>query len=582
MKSRLAVLIGALALWGGGIGYRLYGVQVAGYEHYAARATRQQRQEIDVSPPRGTIYDARGRTLAVSVTVDSACVFPPRVARPEETVEALAAVLDLEPAKIRALVDDERQFRWLERLLAPEVAAELRALDLPGVGFVGESKRFYPQGALAGPVLGFVGLDHDGLAGLEAQYEQTLAGRPIRRTVLRDGLKGQVMAPGLSLLDAEPGADLHLTLDASVQYVVERELAAAVDRHHAKSGTAVVMDPASGALLALASYPAFDPGDFAAVAAERRRNRAVQDTYEPGSTFKLVTAAAALEANVIDPVDVLDCEMGAIQLQKARIRDHHPFGLLTFRQVFAKSSNVGAIKTGLMAGGDALYDSLRAFGFGQPTGVDLPGEEIGLVRPFERWHQHADAYASIGQGLSVTALQLTRAFAAVANGGRLVTPRVVAATGAERVAVSAGPAATAPVASAATLRTLVRLLEAVVEEGTGRAAAVDGYRVAGKTGTAEKAEPGKGYYEDRHVASFAGFAPSRRPAFVAVVVIDEPRGLYHGGDVAAPVFGAIARQVLPYLGVAPERPRPSPGPDGGTVAAVDRPTVASAAGGVGG
>ena len=477
-------------------------------------------------------------------------------------------MLDREPAEVRALVEDQRQFRWVERLLAPEVAAELRALDLPGLGFVGESKRFYPQGELAGPVLGFVGVDHDGLAGLEAQYERTLAGRPIRRTVLRDGLKGQVMAPGLSLLDAEPGADLHLTLDASVQYVVERELAAAVERHRAKTGTAVVMDPATGALLALASYPAFDPGAFAAVPAERRRNRAVQDTYEPGSTFKLVTAAAALDANVIDPVDVLDCEMGAIQLEKARIRDHHPFGLLTFRQVFAKSSNVGAIKAGLMAGDEALYASLRAFGFGRPTGVDLPGEERGLVRPVERWPRHADAYVSIGQSLSITALQLTRAFAAVANGGHLVTPHVVAATGAERTAVRGTPAVPAPVASAATVRTLVRLLEAVVEEGTGRAAGVDGYRVAGKTGTAEKAEPGKGYYEDRHVASFAGFAPSRRPAFVAVVVIDEPRGLYHGGDVAAPVFGAIARQILPYLGVAPDGSRPSSGPAGSTVAAV--------------
>ncbi len=423
---------------------------------------------------------------------------------------------------------------------------------------MGEYRRYYPQLATAAQVIGFAGRDHTGLEGLESFYEGVMAGAAAERVVLRDANAGTVLSPRLSLAEPEPGMDLHLTLDSYIQQVLEGELAAAVERHQASRAMGVILDPWSGAVLAMATVPSFDPNRFQHSPRERWKNRVVTDQFEPGSTFKMVTAAAALEANLIDPSDVIDCEMGGITLDGVLIRDHHPFDLLTFREVIAKSSNVGAIKVGLLVGRRALYDQIERFGFGRRTGIDLPGEEEGLVRPVERWHAREPAYISFGQAVSVTALQLVNAFAAVANGGTLYRPYVVAARGRQgRIEMRHGePEVLGSPIGAATARTLERMLEAVVAEGTGKAAAVAGYRVAGKTGTAQKPVPG-GYSPDKHLASFVGFAPARRPAFVALVAVDEPIGLYHGGDVAAPVFAAVARELLSYLGV----PRDEPGPD---------------------
>ncbi len=558
MKHRLVLFLLVLVLWGGAISARLYQVQVSEHGVYADRAESQQQRVVDVQPPRGTFFDARGRELAVSVTVDSACLFPTRM-NPDGDAEAvirdIARVARVDPEALSERVSRNQGFVWVRRLLEPEQAAALRELQAEGLGFVPESKRYYPLAEVAGPVLGFVGTDHTGLAGIEAQYEAAVAGTPVRRTLIQDARAGRIHSALLSFRDAEPGSDLHLTLDSSIQYMVERELARVVEEHNAKSATAVVLQPQTGAVLAMASHPTFDPNRFGDFDRRLWRNRAVQDVYEPGSTFKLVTMAAALERNLIDPVDVLDCEMGAIELERAYIRDHKPFGLLTLREVFAFSSNVGSIKTGLLVGREGLYDQIRAFGFGATTGVDLPGEEPGLLLPVESWWRHQEAYASIGQGLSVTPLQVAAAFAAIANGGERVTPYLVAERGVgdERRPVRREHETGRRVASPQTVRTMIRLLESVVEEGTGRRAAVPGYTVAGKTGTAQKAGDG-GYSPDKHVASFAGFVPSRRPVLAALVMVDEPRGLYHGGDVAAPVFSAIARQALAYLGTAPDPP----------------------------
>ncbi len=569
MKSRLIIVLVLLGAWAGLITARLYQLQVAEHDRYRKIAELQQRDELTIEPPRGSILDARRRELAVSVAVDSAFVDPSQVEDPQSLAARLAQVPGLDGSAVAQALKRTSHFAWVGRKLDPKVSAALRGLGERDLHFLRESRRCYPMGRLAGPVLGFVGLDPQGLEGLEARFERQLAGNAAERTVLRDALAGTMLVPGMSFSEAKPGLDLHLTIDASIQHIAERELRAAVARHRAASGSVVILDPWSGAVLAMASAPDFDPNAFNRAGNEQWRNRVVTDAFEPGSTFKVITAAAALEANLVDPSDVFDCENGGIAVKGKWINDHKPFGELTLREVIAKSSNVGAIKLGLMVGDEALYEQIQAFRLGRPTGIDLPGESSGIVHPVEQWGTRDCAYISFGQGVSMTSLQLAGVFAAIANGGHLYQPYVVAGLGAngrveplvERPVLLGRPI------DPATALTLERMLETVVEEGTGKAAAVPGYRVAGKTGTAQVAAAG-GYAPNRFIASFAGFVPARDPALVAVVRIDEPRGAYHGGDVAAPVFGAIAEQVLVYLGVPPDREPPALWP-GEIVAALE-------------
>jgi cell division protein FtsI (penicillin-binding protein 3) len=534
---------------------RLWVLQVERYEEFRRLAGQQQLRTIELSPPRGTVFDARGRKLAVSLDVESVYATPARIEDRAATAAALAPLLGLDAVALESRLAQRRPFVWVARQLDPPVAERVRQLGLPGVAFVPEYRRYYPQLETAAQVIGFAGRDHTGLEGLESGYEQVMAGAAAERVVLRDANAGIVLSPRLSLAEAEPGRDVHLTLDSHIQHVLQRKLEEAVQRHQAKLAMGVILDPADSAVLAMATVPAFDPNSFQRSSREVWKNRTVTDHFEPGSTFKIVTAAAALEANLLDPGDTIDCEMGGITLEGVLIKDHKPFGLLTFREVIARSSNVGAIKVGLRVGRQALFEQIGRFGFGDVTGIDLPGEENGLVRPLDKWHLRDPAYISFGQGVSVTALQLTNAFAAVANGGTLYRPHILAGTG--RGGRIESPARGAEIIGspigASTARTLERMLEAVVEEGTGSAAAVPGYRVAGKTGTAQKPVPG-GYSPDKHLASFVGFAPARDPAIVVLVVVDEPVGLYHGGEVAAPVFAAVAGEVLPYLGAVPDAP----------------------------
>jgi cell division protein FtsI (penicillin-binding protein 3) len=555
LKARWIFALLLLLAWIGGIGWRLYQLQVRDHEEYQELAKRQQLRRITLEPHRGTIYDARGRKLALSLEVDSAWACPRDVEDPATASIELSGVLGLDRQKLEEKLTKDKEFVWIARQLDSPVSAAVRDLDLAGVTFLKESKRYYPMRELASQVVGFASVDHKGLEGLEGLYDQVVTGEPVNRRVLRDARFGTASSPTLSFGDAEPGRDLYLTIDVAIQHIVERELARAVEQSQARGGTAVVLDPRSGAVLAMASLPSFDPNRFRHFEASQRRNRVVADAFEPGSTFKMVTAAAALEANLIDPTDILDCERGGITLHGIRINDHHPFDLLTFREVIAKSSNIGAIKTGLMVGRDLFYQQIRSFGFGEPTGIDLPGEATGLVRPADRWARLATAYIAFGQGISVTSIQLASAFAAVANGGQLLEPYVVRGVGRgdDVELVHPRPTLRGMPITPTTARTLERLLEAVVTEGTGKKAAIEGYRVAGKTGTAQKAEPGKGYSPSKFVASFVGFAPARNPAVVTLIVIDEPKEAYHGGDVAAPVFSAIVREVLLYLQVPPQR-----------------------------
>lgn len=559
MRSRGPFVVAFAALWFAGLGARLYWLQVEKHDHYAKKAAQQHQRVLDLEPPRGTIYDARGRVLAVSVDVESVAASPQEVVDAKSTARRLANVLHLDNGEVEELEDrlragneGGRDFVFVARKLDPPVADAVRALNLPGIHFLRESKRYYPMRELAAQVLGFVGTDHVGLAGLEAHYDRVVAGRAGRRTVLRDAHRRTLLSPRLATVEALPGADLHLTLDATVQYVVEKELAAAVEKNHARGGTAVVLDPRTGAILGMATLPSFDPNRFAEAPQGRWKVGAVTDPYEPGSTFKMVTAAAVLAHGLLTPDDVLDCEQGGITLAGVLIRDHDRYGKLTVRQVLAKSSNVGMIKLALLLGQQRLYEQVRALGFGERTAVDLPGESPGIVRPLHAWSLLSKAYVSFGQEVSVTTLQLARAMAAVANGGRLLRPHVVATVegehGVERLdePFEQGQALQPAVAAQ-----LEELLSEVVRNGTGRQAAIDGYPVAGKTGTAQKVVGGR--YSHRYfVSSFVGYAPIGDPRLVGVVALDEPWPVYYGGLTAAPAFAAIARQVLLYWGVPPQ------------------------------
>jgi cell division protein FtsI (penicillin-binding protein 3) len=558
--KRLAIVCGLGATWVLLIAARLYELQVVRYDHYAGKAERQQQRVVTLDPPRGTIYDAHGRELAVSIQVDSAYAVPPEIEDPAGAARRIAEVvpgLDTPEALARLTrhLSGDRDFIWVARKLDPPVAAKVRGLGLKGIYFLPESKRYYPMRELAAQVLGYVGTDNQGLAGLELVYDQEIAGKPGVRTVLRDARRGTVISPELSFAEPEPGHDLHLTLDATVQHIVEQELAKAVEERGAKRGTAIFLDPETGGVLAMASYPTFDPNHFGSYPKESWRNRAIADVYEPGSTFKVITAAAGLEAGVVKASDMIDCGMGGITIWKGiRVRDHHPYGLLSFAQVISKSSNVGVIRVALHLGDQRLYRTVRGFGFGRLTGIDLPGESAGILHPVERWSPIDKAFVSFGQGVSVTPLQLVTATAAVANGGNLLKPHVVAAVsrGEARVPKYPAPPVVGRAVSPATAIELSRLLEEVVTDGTGKTAAVAGYRVAGKTGTAQI--PVRGGYRG-YLPSFVGFAPAGRPSIVGLVAIAEPQGQYYGGQVAAPVFGAIARQVLLYRGIHPERER---------------------------
>ena len=557
LRRLLLLAVGCLAL--AGFVVRLWLLQVERHEEFRRLAAQQQLRTVELAPPRGTLFDARGRKLAVSLNVESVYATPAELDDAGAAASALAPIVGERRAELAARLAARRPFVWVARQLDPPDAERVRRLGLPGVSFVREFRRYYPQVETAAQVIGFAGRDHTGLEGLEQGYETVMSGAAAERLVLRDAQAGIVLSPRLSLAEPEPGADVHLTLDSHIQHLLQSELQAALERHRAKRATGVVLDPSNGAVLAMATVPTFDPNHFQDSPREVWKNRPVTDVFEPGSTFKIVTAAAALEANLLDPSDTIDCEMGGIVHHGVLIKDHHPFDLLTFREVIAESSNVGAIKVGLVAGRERLYEQIERFGFGRPTGVDLPGEQRGLVRPLDAWQLRDPAYISFGQGISVTALQLTSAFAVVANGGTLYRPYIVAGIGrdGEVEPVARRPEVVGSPITPATARTLERMLEAVVEEGTGGKAAVPGYRVAGKTGTAQIPVPG-GYSPDKHLASFVGFAPARDPAFVALIAVDEPVGLYHGGDVAAPVFAAMARELLPYLGVAPDLPVAEP------------------------
>ncbi len=555
MSRRLALVLVLFALWSLLILARLVQLQLVDREAYAERAARQQQRLVAIQLPRGTVHDARGRILAISVQSDSLFADPAQVEDAHGTAEVLAPLLQQPAAELEELLSGAGRFIWLQRQVSPDVAERVAAAELADVHVTREYRRYYPMAASAGPVLGFAGVDGQGLEGLEAHLEDVLAGDPRgkRKQLVRDGRRETVHS---FLPDVELGSDVYLTIDASIQFFAEQALREAVEEHQAESGSVVLLDPNSGAVLAMANYPDFDPNAFQGQK-DAWRNRAITDAYEPGSTFKVVTAAAARARDTVDLDERIDCQMGSIRVRGARgtlltIHDHRPFGWLSFREVMAHSSNIGMIKVAQQMEEADFYRTIRDFGFGERTGIDLGGEAVGSLAPVSSWTPDQSAYLSFGQGLSVTPLQMANAFAALANGGNLLRPYVV-----HRVAGEREPrgwrTVIRRVAPPRVVEELREVLELVVTDGGGKAAAIPGYRVAGKTGTGEIFDTELGAYSDwKRSASFAGFAPAGAPAVAGIVVLHAPRNGRYGGQVAAPVFARIVHRSLLYLGVPPD------------------------------
>ena len=544
-----------LVLWMLAIGARLVQLQIHQHDNLASRARNQQLSSIETAPTRGQVLDRQGRELARSLDTESFYSDPGEVKNIDETVRKIASVTGLDRADLIKRFSDakdaNKKFIWIVRRLEMERANKLDALELEGVYSRKEPKRYYPNDTLAAHVLGFVNADELGLGGVEQSYNEKIRGEAgkVYLEVDRDrrAFESYEVQP-------HPGQTVVLTIDQLIQYRTEQALQGAVERSHAKSGTAIVMDPRTGEILALANSPTFNPNEAGKVSPDEKTNGAVQNIYEPGSTFKIVAFSAAIEKGLVKPDDKIDCQMGSITVAGRVIHDHKPFGVLTVADALAQSSDVAAIKLGLLAGNDSMYDYMKRLGFGSRTGIDLAAESPGILRPVNRWQPASMGSLAMGQEVGVTPLQMAAAYSALANGGMWIKPHVVRELRLPdgTVVYQAKPEmrrALNPETTAA----MRGMFEGVTLHGTARKAQLDGYTAAGKTGTAQKVDPKThAYSATKFVGSFVGFAPVSNPAVVIIVVIDEPQGSYHGGDIAAPVFREIAEQVLPELNITPD------------------------------
>ncbi len=579
-RSRFWIICLFFFLWACAIAGRLFWLQIVEHREYMERAARQQQRTFEVAPRRGILYDRNLRELAMTVLVDSIYADPSEIADKKAAAHTLAALVHADPEDSRttedaiaARLNAGRNFAWIARRVKPQVAASVKALNLKGIYFQKEFERFYPDNEIAAQVLGYVGVDDDGLGGLEEKFDSELHGRP---GLMYTAMDARRKVLGSTEREPSPGRNLVLTIDENIQFMAERALDHAMEKTQALNGTVVVQDVHTGQILALAIRPTFNPNKFRHTTPALLRDHAVSDVYEPGSTFKLVTYSAAMDRHVATPDDIIDCQGGQITLGGRVIHDDKSdrgIGKVTVATALARSSDVGVIKLALKLGPDQLYNYIRAFGFGQKTGIELPGETRGLLRPVKYWQPASIGYVAIGQEEAVTPVQLVSMVSTIANGGVYLPPHVLLpnqlAPATSSVQESAAPQVPqgAPVKpeeelpdplpqgahrvistmAAAEMR---KMMEGVVLFGTGKSAQLDGYSSAGKTGTAQKIDPATHKYsKSLHIASFAGFAPVNNPVIAVAVVIDSPRGAYYGTAVAAPVFTEVAQQVLEYLGV---------------------------------
>lgn len=537
--------------------FRLVSLQVLQAAELTAKADRQHQKTVSLEGARGTVVDRHGKVLAMNMEVPSVFGIPTALESPAKTARFLSPVLHVRTDELEKKLRQDRSFVWLARKLDPEQGHRIEHMPMEGIGLVMEGRRFYPKGPLLAHVLGFAGMDGEGLEGIERRYESQLHGEKRVVILQRDAMGRTVFPKGQAEQVPAAGHSLVITIDEVIQYIAEKEVEEAVTKAHAKSGTVIVLDPQTGAVLALAISPRFDPNAVASLTADRWRNRALTDAYEPGSTMKALVAAAALEEKVMKPSTMVYGENGRMTIANTVIHDHEKLGWMTFAQVIQKSSNIGAAKTGMALGDQRLYRYLQAFGFGQKTDIDLPGEAGGLVKHPREWGRRSLASISMGQEIGVTPIQMVSAVAALANGGVLMKPYVVS-----EVRDAQGktlrqilPQVKRRVVSPETARTVTSILEGVVTDGTGAKAAIPGFRVAGKTGTAQKIDPRTGAYSSTlFVGSFVGFVPADNPRLAMIVLIDEPQGEAWGGTVAAPVFRRVGEQVLNYLGVSSDEP----------------------------
>lgn len=549
----ISTFFGALFLAVIGQAFRL---QILQHEDMVKKADRQHQRIVPLTPGRGAIMDCNGNNLAISLEMDSCYAEPRHIEDIEGTAAVLAPFLETTKPELLKKLDSNKGFVWLERRLTPEKALRIKNLKLRGIGFAPETKRFYPNSEIAAHVIGFTGLDPAGLDGVELKYDAVILGNTGFLVTERDALGRNIAQKTMLVKSSAPGKNVVLTLDKNIQYIAEKELSKAVSDSGAKNGMALVMESDTGKILALANYPTFNPNAYSRYPQAQLRNRVVADSFEPGSTFKIFLIAAALEEKIVKPTDVFNCENGSYNIAGRTIHDTHKYGRLSVSDILKFSSNIGAAKIGIKLGDDLLARYLHSFGFGERSGIDLPGESPGNLRDSRRWYGVDLATISFGQGVTASAVQLAAAVSSVANGGNLMKPYVV-----ERILDDGGrevqkiePQILHRVISAETSSKVTRMMEGVtIDGGTGLNAAVEGFRVAGKTGTAQKVDPvTHGYSATKRTASFIGFIPADKPKLTILIVIDEPKTSPYGGVVAAPAFHGIALNALAYLKVLPQ------------------------------
>ncbi len=532
---------------------KIYDIQILQHGKFLNLSNRQYYRTLSPMPVRGTIYDRAGRELAVSVEADSVYANPLELDDPYKTANIISQTLKVDSSRLFREFNKEKGFIWIKRKVTPDEADAVESLNIKGIGFLKEGKRFYPKKELAGRMLGFVGIDNHGLSGVEHSYDEQLMINPDRMVIEKDAFGRSINFADDYEKSIEKGYDLKLTIDEVIQYITEKELASQVSKYRAKGGTAIVMDPYTGEILAMADQPQFNPNSFSQYKERDWRNRGVTDSFEPGSTFKLILTAAAVEEKIANQNDIFFCENGEYEIGGRVIHEakDHKYKWLTLKEIVGKSSNIGVIKVAQRLGAENFYDYILKFGIGSKTNINLPGESAGKVRDIKEWSGVSLASISFGQEVSVTPIQLISAVSAIANGGILMKPYAIKAVEKDGMAADEfKPEVVRRVISEKTSRELSEILEYTVRYGTGQKAILEGYDVAGKTGTAQKASPDKkGYSEDKFISSFIGYVPSRNPRIAILVIIDEPEGMAWGGEVAAPVFKEIARQSLRYLKV---------------------------------
>ncbi|MCL0074608.1 penicillin-binding protein 2 [Thermodesulfovibrionales bacterium] len=554
MKARAIILVTVISFAFFAVILRLVDIMLLNHERFAAKATLQQIGREVVPVKRGIIFDRTGRKLAINIHTKSIYSNPSEVSSPEDTAVALSRILQQKPDTTITMLSADSRFSWVYRQLGIEYAQMIKDLNIAGIGFIPEMMRYYPGGSLASHIIGFVGIDNQGLEGIELRYDRYLATGKEKWLYMDRDARGNILSGGYRKGEIQ-GNNLVLTISEGLQHIVETNLDAAVSEWEAASATAIMMNPHTGEILAMANRPTFDLNNPSGTETGHKRNRAITDIYEQGSTFKIVVAAAAIEEGIMDQHTEIDCSAGYIKVGGRKMRDacRHLHRVLTLKEVMQKSSNVGTLKVALELGEERLYEYTRRFGFGSKTGIDLVGEVSGWVRPPEYWSRLSIGSVAIGYEVAATPMQVLRAYAVVANGGYLVRPHVVSEilSPCGKVIYEAN-VEKQRIISEKTVTSLREMLEAVTEEGgTAISASIDGNQVAGKTGTAQMVDPATGRHSsEKLVSSFVGFAPAYNPAVAVIVVIHEPQGAeVYGGIVAAPVFREIVNASLTYLGV---------------------------------